>query len=83
MIATIWTTVALALALSAYALFELAHLPVAPACPQCRTLTGHRRAGPLDRTFAALANAAARECPRCGWTGRMRWRLALRRTPAE
>lgn len=84
MIATIWVLVALSLAASAYTVVHLAHLPVAPACPECRSVTGHRlRITALDRLFGAFANAAARECPRCGWSGRMRWRLALRRTPAE
>lgn len=84
MIETTWILVVLTLAASAYALVHVSHLPVAPACPDCRAITGQRRrATLLDRAFAALANAAARECPRCGWAGRMRWRLAVDRARGD
>jgi hypothetical protein len=55
----------------------LRRLPFAPACPQCRGVTvGGAAAAPLDRLCAALAHVAVRSCRRCGWQGRMRWRLA-------
>jgi hypothetical protein len=57
-------------------------LPVAPACPACRSLV--RRV--IDQSafpgscpgFAATFLA---ECRECGWHGRMRWTLA--RNPAR
>lgn len=55
----------------------LNHLPYAPVCPRCRGLTEEGGPGaPLERLFAALAATGKRHCRRCGWTGRMRWRLA-------
>jgi len=57
-------------------------LPYAPECPHCQTVTvtGRRRAhGPLDRVYEALTETAVRTCTRCGWAGRMRWRLAPER----
>jgi len=51
-------------------------LPEAPACPECRavTLAAASRAGwvPLSR----VVPVTVRECSRCGWRGRMRWRWA-------
>lgn len=84
MIETVLALTLLAAAGSAYALVHLARLPMAPACPHCRSVTGQRsRPGLLDRAFAAVADAVARECSHCGWAGRMRWRPALGRTPAD
>ncbi len=67
--------------LSAAAAWGLSHyfgrLPVAPQCPCCRTVTDRRTsAGSLDLLLARLGGAAFRECRRCGWAGRMRWRVA-------
>lgn len=62
----------------------LSRLPLAPACPYCHAVTGQR--GPedaLDRVLAALAATAVRSCARCGWAGRMRWRLATQRAGGE
>ncbi len=84
MLTMVWALALVSIALSAVAVAHLAHLPVAPQCPDCRTLTGQStRTTTLDRFFGQMANAAARECPRCGWSGRMRWRLAVRRTRSE
>jgi hypothetical protein len=83
-IAMTWVLVLLTVAAWTLTVLHLTHLPVAPQCPDCRTVTGqptHTTA--LDRLFGLLGNAAARECPRCGWAGRMRWRLAVRRTRSE
>lgn len=77
----VWALTFLSITVSVYAAVHLAQLPEAPQCPDCRTLTGRpSRMTVLDRLFASIANAAARECPRCGWAGRMRWRLAVHRT---
>lgn len=55
-------------------------LPQAPACPQCRTVTAqHAVDSPWDRLYALLAATPVRRCIRCGWAGRMRWRLATQR----
>lgn len=63
--------------LGALAAQYLARLPVAPQCPACRSVTGQpAHASGADRLLARLGGAAARQCPRCGWSGRMRWRLA-------
>ena len=70
-------------ALGAYGVHYLARLPYAPACPACRAVTaGRMRPRALDRLLA-WCGAAARDCPRCGWSGRMRWRLALQRVPGS
>jgi hypothetical protein len=77
----VWALTFLSIGVSVYAAVHLAHLPYAPQCPDCRTLTGRpSRTTLLDRFLGSVANAAARECPRCGWSGRMRWRLAVHRT---
>ncbi|HEX8904760.1 MAG TPA: hypothetical protein VF771_07965 [Longimicrobiaceae bacterium] len=55
-------------------------LPYAPECPHCRAVTAQAPAhGPVDRVCALLAATPVRHCARCGWTGRMRWRLAHER----
>jgi len=55
-------------------------LPVAPECPHCRTVTGgHVPRGALERACARLTATAMHTCARCGWAGRMRWRLAPQR----
>jgi hypothetical protein len=80
----VWALMLLSIAVAACAVFHVAHLPVAPQCPDCRSVTMlPLRPTLLDRLLGQLGNAAARECPRCGWAGRMRWRLALHRTPPE
>jgi hypothetical protein len=56
------------------------HLPYAPECPHCSSVTGQRPAyGAVDRAYEALTASAVRTCTRCGWAGRMRWRLAPER----
>jgi hypothetical protein len=75
-VAMMWAMLAVSLFISWIALRYLAALPEAPACPTCRAVTGQRpRATGLDGLVARLGGAA-RQCPRCGWSGRMRWRLA-------
>lgn len=55
-------------------------LPYAPECPHCHAVTGQTAAhGAIDRVCALLAATPVRHCSRCGWTGRMRWRLAHER----
>ncbi|HSU17179.1 hypothetical protein [Longimicrobium sp.] len=55
-------------------------LPYAPECPHCRAVTGQPPAnGLVDRVCAVLAATPVRTCARCGWAGRMRWRLAQER----
>jgi len=55
-------------------------LPYAPECPHCHTVTGQLPArGALARAYEALTASAVRRCARCGWAGRMRWRLAPER----
>jgi hypothetical protein len=58
----------------------LARLPYAPECPKCAAVTGQRPARTaVERACAALTASAVRSCTRCGWAGRMRWRLAPER----
>ena len=55
-------------------------LPYAPECPCCRAVTAQSAAhGWIDRACALLAATPVRHCARCGWAGRMRWRLAHER----
>jgi hypothetical protein len=57
----------------------LEHLPFAPACPSCRSVarsTG--RDWPGLYLLPRLADTFLAKCARCGWRGRMRWRLAPR-----
>jgi hypothetical protein len=71
------------LAASGYAAHQLTSLPYAPECPECRGVTSQRmRLSRVDRVLAR-GGADARHCPRCGWTGRMRWRLAAERARRE
>lgn len=67
------------LAASGYAAHQLTSLPYAPECPACRGVTSQRmRLSRMDRMLAR-GGAEARHCCRCGWNGRMRWRLAAER----
>ena len=71
--------VVLLLGLSVYVAQQLTSLPYAPECPTCRGVTTHRvRLSRMDRLLAR-GGADNRLCPRCGWSGRMRWRLAAER----
>lgn len=75
-----WTGIAVLLAGSLYVVHQLSALPYAPECPTCRGVTGRAlRLSRMDRVIAAWGGADARQCPRCGWHGRMRWRLATAR----
>ena len=70
----------LAAALPVAAQHYLSRLPYAPECPHCRAVTGQRQAaGVADRLAALLAATPVRHCARCGWAGRMRWKLARER----
>ncbi|HEX6041427.1 hypothetical protein [Longimicrobium sp.] len=72
-----WTGIAGLLAGSLYVALQLAGLPYAPECPTCRGVTcAPVRLSRMDRVLAACGGADARLCTRCGWQGRMRWRLA-------
>lgn len=52
-------------------------LPVAPSCPSCRAVTSGVAGGELlTYIFPSFAATVLRECTRCGWSGRMRWRVA-------
>lgn len=71
--------VVLLAALTTLMAHHLGALPYAPECPTCRCVTSQPpRLSRLDRVLAR-GGADARHCPRCGWTGRMRWRLATER----
>jgi hypothetical protein len=63
------------------AVHYLARLPYAPACPRCRMVTGQpsAREGWFDRLAATVSATPVRTCARCGWAGRMRWRIAVER----
>lgn len=55
-------------------------LPYAPDCPACTCVTGQAtRVSRVDRLLARGGAVSTRQCPRCGWSGRMRWRLATER----
>jgi hypothetical protein len=57
-----------------------APLPYAPDCPTCKCVTAQPiRPRRIDRALAQMGGAEVRQCPRCGWSGRMRWRLAAER----
>lgn len=76
-----WMAIAIALAAPWGAAHYLSRLPYAPGCPRCRAVTGQDAApgGALDRLFSLLSATPVRTCGRCGWAGRMRWRLAAQR----
>lgn len=57
----------------------LSRLPVAPACPSCRSTTRPSEACGLEAWLPALVSTSVGECARCGWRGRMRWRWAVKR----
>lgn len=62
---------------TAYVTHQLTSLPYAPECPTCRGVTTQRvRVSRMDRLLARCGGADNRHCHRCGWNGRMRWRLA-------
>jgi hypothetical protein len=55
----------------------LSNLPVAPACPSCRSVARETHfQPPLGVLLPAFARTFLAECARCGWRGRMRWSLA-------
>lgn len=55
----------------------VSRLPYAPECPACKGITSEAPNNRLaDRLCALLAHSSVRRCPRCGWSGRMRWRWA-------
>jgi hypothetical protein len=69
----------LTMAASYLAVQYVVSLPFAPECPTCKCVTAQPiRPRLVDRVFA-VGGADVRHCPRCGWTGRMRWRLAAER----
>lgn len=71
---------AAAAALPLLAAHHLARLPYAPECPHCRSVTGPpAHTGVADRLWASVAATPVRTCGRCGWAGRMRWKVAAER----
>jgi hypothetical protein len=59
-------------------------LPVAPACPACRAVTAEGGGSwPFERALTQLSMTSLRSCARCGWNGRMRWRLAADRAAKD
>ena len=80
MVATMAIAMAVLLGASYLAAQYLWSLPYAPECPACKCVTGQPvRTSRIDRLLARGASVSARHCPRCGWSGRMRWRLAAER----
>lgn len=76
----LWTGAGVLAAASLLALHYLVGLPYAPECPTCRGVTARPpRTTAVDRFLARCSGADARHCQRCGWRGRMRWRLAEER----
>jgi Zn ribbon nucleic-acid-binding protein len=74
---TLSLLVVLCLAAPTLAWWYLQRLPFAPDCPTCRAVTRQAGDGVLaDRWVMAAVAIAHRECTRCGWRGRMRWRWA-------
>jgi hypothetical protein len=78
------TAIVLAVGVAVLVPWTLTHyvhrLPYAPECPHCRTVTAQAPVhGVLDRLCALVAATPVRHCARCGWAGRMRWRLAHER----
>ena len=73
---------AVAAVLAGYSLLSayVRSLPRAPACPDCRSVTrAAAEALGTMRLPGSVAVTEKRECTRCGWRGRMRWRWAVRR----
>ena len=74
----IWSVALLTALLAAPLLIDryLRTLPVAPACPTCRSIARERRTSSIADIIPFLSRTFAAECIRCGWHGRMRWKLA-------
>jgi hypothetical protein len=80
MVVTMAITFAVLLGASWLAANYLWSLPYAPECPACKCVTSQpARTSRVDSLLARRASVSARHCPRCGWSGRMRWRLATER----
>jgi hypothetical protein len=58
----------------------LRRLPIAPACPSCAAVARQAALQRLQVSVSPWIPAFGRtfvaECVRCGWKGRMRWKLA-------
>lgn len=79
-----WMGALLALAAALGVMLSAARLPYAPECPDCRAMTAVRPVRhALDRLWALAEATPVRHCARCGWSGRMRWRMALQRVPGS
>lgn len=72
----VFSLIALALLLPHLVQMYLERLPVAPACPACRSVTRQRNRWPILQRVVSLAATSWCECSGCGWTGRMRWKWA-------
>ena len=67
------------MAASFYLMQYLVRLPFAPECPTCKCVTSQPRYITRFDRMLAQRGVSLRSCPRCGWAGRMRWRLAEER----
>ncbi|WP_420125822.1 hypothetical protein [Longimicrobium sp.] len=79
-VVTMAITMAVLLGASWLAANYLWSLPYAPECPTCKRMTSQTtRTSHVDRLLARASSVSVRHCLRCGWSGRMRWRLAAER----
>jgi hypothetical protein len=80
MVVTMAIVMAVLLGASWLAANYLWNLPYAPECPTCKRVTSQTtRTSRVDGLLARASSVSVRHCPRCGWSGRMRWRLATER----
>jgi hypothetical protein len=80
MVVTMAIAMAVLLGASWLAANYLWSLPYAPECPACKCVTAQSaRTSRVDALLARRASVSSRHCPRCGWSGRMRWRLSAER----
>jgi hypothetical protein len=76
----VWVTALVGLVGMAAIAWAAQRLPYAPHCPRCRGLTAGQAARQrVDRLWAMALATPVRRCEQCGWTGRMRWRVAAQR----
>lgn len=73
----------LVIATPVLAALYLRTLPEAPACPGCSAVTRIASQDRFGHLLREMRVSAVRECTRCGWRGRMRWRWAPRRIRRE
>jgi len=74
-----WVVALLGLCVGVAMARQLVRLPYAPQCPRCRRVTADDPSLlAADRLWAFAMATPVRRCGACGWSGRMRWRLAPR-----